>query len=71
MQRRRSREIAVGQRYRKVGPGGGSWTVVAVRTDASGAIHAHLQSIEEPKSFRTFSIGALADTRNFQIEDDV
>jgi hypothetical protein len=45
------------------------WEVVAVRTDASGAVHAHLQSIEEPKSFRTFAIGALADTRNFQIED--
>ncbi len=68
--RRRSREIAVGQCYRKVGPGGGSWKVVAVRTDASGAVHAHLQSIEEPKSFRTFAIGALADTHNFQIEDD-
>jgi hypothetical protein len=70
MQRRRAREIAVGQRYRKVGPGGGLWEVVAVRTDASGSVHAHLQSIEEPKSFRTFAIGALADTRNFQPEAD-
>jgi hypothetical protein len=70
MQRRRSREIAVGQRYRKVGPGGGSWKVVAVRTDGSGAIHARMQSLDEPESFRTFSIGALADARSFQIEDE-
>jgi hypothetical protein len=43
---------------------------VAVRTDASGAVHAHLQSIEEPKTLRTFAVGALADTRNFQPEAD-
>ncbi len=45
-------------------------TLLGKLTDASGAVHAHLQSIEEPKSFRTFAIGALADRRNFQIEDD-
>lgn len=44
--------------------------MVSVRTDASGAMHAHLQSIDEPESFRTFSIGALTDTRSFQIEDE-
>ncbi len=67
---RRTREIAVGQRYRKAGQAGGVWEVVAVRTDASGAVHAHLQSIDEPTTFRTFAIGALADTRNFQLVDD-
>ena len=44
--------------------------VVAVRTDASGAAHARMQAVDDAKSFRTFTIGALADTRNFQpIED--
>ena len=67
---RRAREIAPGQRYRKIGPGGGTWVVVAVRTDASGAAHARMQAVDDAKSFRTFAIGALADTRNFQpIED--
>jgi hypothetical protein len=67
---RRTREIVQGQRYRKIGAGGGLWEVVAVRTDASGAIHARMQSIEEPKTFRTFAIGALADMRNFHIVED-
>jgi hypothetical protein len=67
---RRAREIAPGQRYRKIGPGGGIWEVVAVRTDASGATHARLRSIDDAKSFRTFAIGALADHRNFQPVDD-
>ena len=67
---RRAREIVQGQRYRKIGAGGGMWEVVAVRTDASGATHARMLSIEEPTTFRTFAIGALSDTRNFHIVED-
>ncbi len=67
---RRTREIVQGQRYRKIGAGGGMWEVVAVRADESGAIHARMRSIDEPKTFRTFAIGALADTRNFHVVED-
>jgi hypothetical protein len=66
---RRVREIAPGQRYRKIGPGSGIWEVVAIRTDASGTAHARLRSVDDAKSFRTFAIGALADQRNFQLID--
>jgi len=68
MQRRKN-DIAEGQRYQKAGSGGGMWEVVAVRTDASGATHARLRSLNEPKTFRTFGIDALYDTRNFRPVD--
>ena len=64
---RRLREIVEGQRFQKVAPGGGVWEVVAVRTDASGARHARMRSLNEPTTFRTFAIEAVLDTRNFRI----
>jgi hypothetical protein len=67
---RRVRDIAEGQHYRKAGPAGGIWEVVAVRTDASGAVHAKMRSVEDNRTYRTFAIGALADTRNFQFVKD-
>jgi hypothetical protein len=67
---RRPSEIAEGQHYRKVGPAGGVWEVAALHTDASGAVHAKMFRIDEPKTFRTFAIGALADTRSFQFVKD-
>ena len=67
---RRTREIVQGQHYRKVGPAGGVWEVVALHTDASGAVHAKLCRADDPKTFRTFAIGALADTRSFQFVKD-
>jgi len=67
---RRMREIAEGQHYRKVGPAGGVWEVAALHTDASGAVHAKMFRIDEPKTFRTFAIGALSDTRSFQLVED-
>jgi len=53
-----------------VGPAGGVWEVVALHTDASGAVHAKLCRTDDPKTFRTFAIGALADTRSFQFVKD-
>jgi hypothetical protein len=67
---RRTREIAEGQHFRKVGPAGGVWEVIALHTDASGAVHAKLRNVDEVKTFRTFAIGALADPRNFQFIKD-
>ena len=67
---RRAHEIVQGQHYRKVGPAGGVWEIVALHTDASGAVHAKMVRVDEPETFRTFAIGALADTRNFQFVKD-
>jgi hypothetical protein len=67
---RRTREIVHGQHYRKVGPAGGVWEIVALHTDASGAVHAKMRRIDEPKTYRTFAIGALTDPRNFQFVKD-
>ena len=64
---RRSREVAEGQRYQKVAPGGGAWEVVAVRTDNAGATHARMRSLIEPTTYRTFAIEALLDARNFRL----
>ena len=61
------REIAVGQIYAKVGPGGGRWEVAAVGTDPSGAAHARLRSLVEPQTFRTFALEVLGDPRNFKL----
>ena len=68
--KRRAREIAPGQRYRKIGPGGVIWEVVSVRTDASGAAHARMKSTEDAETFRTFATGALTDQRDFYPIDD-
>lgn len=53
-----------------MGPAGGVWEVAALHTDASGAVHAKMFRVDEPKTFRTFAIGALSDTRNFQLVED-
>jgi hypothetical protein len=53
-----------------VGPAGGVWEVVALHTDASGAVHAKLCRTDDPKTFRTFATGALTDTRSFQFVKD-
>ena len=67
---RRGREVAEGQRYQKIGKGGGNWEVVAVRTDSSGAVHAKMRSLTEPKTFRTFAIEAVLDLRNFRLLEE-
>jgi hypothetical protein len=63
---RRTFEVAPGQHYRKVGRGGGTWEVVGIRTDDLGAVHALLQSLEEPHTFRTFSVDMLGDAQTFE-----
>jgi hypothetical protein len=67
---RRIREIVQGQHFRKIGPAGGVWEVVALHTDASGTVHAKMRLVAEPKTFRTFAIGALTDPRSFQFVKD-
>ena len=67
---RRGREVTEGQRYQKVAKGGGSWEVVAVRTDSGGAVHARMRSLVEPTTFRTFAIEALLDLRNFRLIEE-
>lgn len=64
---RRARDVAPGQKFRKLGQGGGIWEVVSVATDATGSTHARLRSVGEPKTFRTFAIEALLDPCNFQL----
>jgi hypothetical protein len=41
-----------------------------VGSDPSGAVHARMRSIDEPKTFRTFAIGALADPSSFHVIDE-
>ena len=67
---RRGREVAEGQHYQKVGPGGGAWEIVAVRTDTIGATHARMRSVLEPTTFRTFAVEAVLDLRNFRLIED-
>jgi len=66
---RRKREIVEGQRYRKLGPGGGIWEVVAIRKDGIGAIHAQMKRSDDPKTLKTLSVGALLDPDQFERVD--
>jgi hypothetical protein len=65
--KRRTHEIAQGQLYRKVGRVASVWEVVAVKADASGAVHARMRSAEEPTTFRTVATEMLLDNHNFQL----
>jgi hypothetical protein len=47
---RRKREILEGQRYRKLGPGGSVWEIVAIRKDVMGATHAQMKRADDPKT---------------------
>ena len=57
--RRRKREITEGQRYRRLGPGGSVWEIVAVRKDVMGATHAQMKRADDPKTLKTLAIAAL------------
>ena len=63
--KRRNQEISPGQRYRKVGRGGDVYEVISVAADATGATHARLKLVGEPKSFRTLAFEVLRDPRLF------
>ncbi|AWK89082.1 hypothetical protein [Azospirillum thermophilum] len=63
---RRKRDVAEGQLFRKLGPGGGIWEVIAVRKDGMGTQHAQLKRIDDPKTLKTLSVSALLDSQQFE-----
>ncbi|WP_377005517.1 hypothetical protein [Azospirillum griseum] len=67
---RRKREVVEGQIYRKVGPSGGFWQVVAIRKDAMGTRHAQLMRTDDPKTLKTLSVAAILDNQQFEIAAD-
>ncbi|HEV7371155.1 hypothetical protein [Arenibaculum sp.] len=68
--RRKRREIVEGQKYRKLGPGGGIWEVVAIRKDGLGMRHAQMKRSDDPKTLKTLALTALLDPEQFErIED--
>lgn len=64
--RRRLREVAEGQWFRKRGSGGGVWEVVAVRRDARGAEHAQLRRHGDHSDLKTLSTSALLDSSLYE-----
>lgn len=64
--RRRKRDIVAGQRFRKLGPGGGIWEVIAVRRDNLGAVHAQMQRADDPKTLKTLASAVLLDPHQFE-----
>lgn len=60
------REIVEGQRFRKLGPCGGIWEVVAVRRDGLGAQHAQMKRSDDPKTLKTLAFAALLDPDQFE-----
>jgi hypothetical protein len=64
---RRKREIVEGQMYRKLGPGGGIWEVIALRKDGMGTMHAQMKRMDDPKTLKTLSVSALLDANEFEI----
>jgi hypothetical protein len=64
--RRKKRDVVEGQQYRKLGPGGGVWEVVALRKDGMGAVHAQMKRADDPKTLKTLSIAALSDPEQFE-----
>jgi len=63
---RRKREVVEGQMFRKLGPGGGVWEVVAVRKDGLGTQHAQLKRADDPYTLKTLSVAALLDPHQFE-----
>lgn len=64
---RRKREVVEGQMYRKLGPGGGIWEVVAVRKDGLGTQHAQMKRSDDPKTLKTLAVAALLDPSQFEV----
>lgn len=63
---RRKREVVEGQMYRKLGPGGGVWEVIAVRKDGMGTQHAQMRRTDDPKTLKTLSAAALLNAQEFE-----
>ena len=63
---RRKREIVEGQIYRKLGPGGGVWEVIAIRKDGMGTQHAQMRRTDDPKTLKTLSVTTLLNAQEFE-----
>ena len=63
---RRKREIVEGQMFRKLGPGGGIWEVVAIRKDGMGTQHAQMKRADDPYTLKTLAGVALLDPHQFE-----
>ncbi|UKJ72758.1 hypothetical protein [Azospirillum brasilense] len=63
---RRKREVVEGQIFRKLGPGGGIWQVIAIRKDGLGTQHAQLQRSDDHKTLKTLAVSALLDPTQFE-----
>lgn len=63
---RRKREVVEGHMFRKLGPGGGVWEVVAVRKDGMGTQHAQMKRTDDPRTLKTLSVAALLDPHEFE-----
>ncbi len=68
--RRRLREVAEGQWFRKLSPGGGIWQVIAMKRDAIGALHAQIRRADDRSTYKTLATVALLDTNQFEPVDD-
>ena len=64
---RRKREVVEGQMFRKLGPGGGIWEVVAIRKDGLGTQHAQMKRADDPKTLKTLAVAALLDPSQFEV----
>jgi hypothetical protein len=67
---RRKREVVEGHVYRRLGSGGGTWEVVAIRKDGMGAMHAQLRRVDSPKTLKTLAVGTLLDPYEFELQAD-
>ena len=63
---RRKREVVEGQVYRKLGPGGGTWEVIAIRKDGMGTQHAQMRRMDDPKTLKTLSVTTLLNAQEFE-----
>lgn len=63
---RRKREIVEGQMFRKLGPGGGVWEVVAIRKDGMGTQHAQMKRADDPHTLKTLAVVTLLDPHQFE-----
>lgn len=63
---RRKREVVEGQLFRKLGPGGGLWEIVAIRKDGLGTQHAQMRRADDPKTLKTISVATLLDPQYFE-----
>ncbi len=64
---KRKGEVTQGQRYRKTDRSGFVFVVVGLKTDAQGAVHAHLQRQDEPSSHRTLAECVLLNSDEYEL----